>query len=212
MCNEAGITPHASFILGLPGETPETLKETVDFGEKIKAMGVAHGFHTLAPFPGTEIREASDRFGLKILTDDWSEYHANRAIVETPNVTREMIDQILLAWEKDFVDYLDDLGDRFRRGEATATEAWPVLNLERCVFTYDLMMGGILEREGSWATNENPASAATGLKGLAKGIERSTKYDEKQALDVLSRAFQRGDLRLSQQDGGAVWEWVNTLL
>jgi radical SAM superfamily enzyme YgiQ (UPF0313 family) len=211
MCNEAGIAPNASFILGLPGETPETIKETVEFGEKIKAMGVAHGFHTLAPFPGTEIREASDRFGLRILTNDWPEYHANRAIVETASVSRDMIDGIVAGWEKDFVDYLDDLGDRFRRGEATETEAWPVLNLERCVLTYDLMMGGILEQEGSGAKNGNPASAATGLKELAKRIERSTKYDEKQTLDVLSRALQRGDLRLSQHDGVAVWEWVNRL-
>jgi len=58
MCSDAGITPHASFILGLPGETPQTLKETNDFGKRLKDRGALCGFHILAPFPGTEERYA----------------------------------------------------------------------------------------------------------------------------------------------------------
>jgi len=72
MCRRAGIIPHASFILGLPGETPQTIRETMDFGEQLKELGLSYGFHLLAPFPGTEIRENSDQYGIKILTDDWS--------------------------------------------------------------------------------------------------------------------------------------------
>ena len=39
MCIRTGVTPFASFILGLPGETPETIKESMDFGEKLKKLG-----------------------------------------------------------------------------------------------------------------------------------------------------------------------------
>ena len=53
MCARAGVTPCASFILGLPGETPDTIEETRIFGEKIKAMGASYGFHLLAPNPRT---------------------------------------------------------------------------------------------------------------------------------------------------------------
>ena len=56
MCRRTGVTPHASFILGLPGETPQTIRETMDFGEQLKELGLSYGFHLLAPFPGTEIR------------------------------------------------------------------------------------------------------------------------------------------------------------
>ncbi|MFZ5565198.1 MAG: B12-binding domain-containing radical SAM protein, partial [Thermodesulfobacteriota bacterium] len=76
-CADAGVLPHVSFILGLPGETPETIEETRRFGEKIKAMGASYGFHLLAPFPGTEIRDRATELGIRILTDDWREYHAN---------------------------------------------------------------------------------------------------------------------------------------
>mgnify|MGYP002066185938 CR=1 FL=1 len=54
MCRAAGIAPHASFILGLPGETPETLADTMAFGEQLAKEGLCYGFHLLAPFPGAD--------------------------------------------------------------------------------------------------------------------------------------------------------------
>ena len=30
-CRELGIKVHGTFILGMPGETPETIKETIEF-------------------------------------------------------------------------------------------------------------------------------------------------------------------------------------
>jgi len=50
-CHELGITIHGTFILGLPGETRETIQETIRFAKDINP-------HTLqvslaAPYPGT---------------------------------------------------------------------------------------------------------------------------------------------------------------
>jgi hopanoid biosynthesis associated radical SAM protein HpnJ len=50
-CHELGITIHGTFILGLPGETRETIEETIRFAAEINP-------HTLqvsiaAPYPGT---------------------------------------------------------------------------------------------------------------------------------------------------------------
>ena len=88
ICTDAGITPCMSFILGLPGETPQSVRESQEFGERLKSLGAMYGFHFLAPFPGTKVREESDSYGLKILSNDWKEYHANRAIVETESVSQ----------------------------------------------------------------------------------------------------------------------------
>jgi anaerobic magnesium-protoporphyrin IX monomethyl ester cyclase len=143
MCNEANIIPTVSFILGLPGETPETMDETIAFGEKLKNMGVLHGFHLLAPFPGTKIREESETLGIKILTDDWSQYHANRAIVETPTVSREMFDEFIIGWEKIYDEHLEEIGRRMKTGEASEEEASQIINLERTVLVYDRMMAGM---------------------------------------------------------------------
>jgi hopanoid biosynthesis associated radical SAM protein HpnJ len=50
-CHELGIKIHGTFILGLPGETKETIQQTIDFAKRINP-------HTLqvslaAPYPGT---------------------------------------------------------------------------------------------------------------------------------------------------------------
>ena len=50
-CRELGIRIHGTFILGLPGETKETIKETIEFAKEVNP-------HTLqvslaAPYPGT---------------------------------------------------------------------------------------------------------------------------------------------------------------
>src|SRR5580700_4296580 len=50
-CRELGIRIHGTFILVLPGETPETIKETIEFAKEVNP-------HTLqvslaAPYPGT---------------------------------------------------------------------------------------------------------------------------------------------------------------
>ena len=206
MCTKAGVLPHASFILGLPGETPETLAETVAFGEKLKTLGVSHGFHLLAPFPGTLVREKHEEYGLKILTNDWPEYHANRAIVETDTVSAAMMDGIVAEWQKAFDDYLGDLKRRLESGEATAEEAWPLINLERCVLTYDLMMDRFLEEHGCWSDDGSDP-----LEILAAKVSDHSGKTRDLAIDTLRAALDKGSLRLFRQNGLVRWEWVDYL-
>ena len=45
-CRELGVTIHGTFIMGLPGETQETIKETIDVrqgGQPAHAPGVVGG-------------------------------------------------------------------------------------------------------------------------------------------------------------------------
>ena len=65
-----GISALAAFIIGFPGETDETLKETVDF---IENSGV--DFYTLKEFfyiKGTKIYQDRDRFSLVGMGNSWS--------------------------------------------------------------------------------------------------------------------------------------------
>ncbi|UCH21993.1 MAG: B12-binding domain-containing radical SAM protein [Deltaproteobacteria bacterium] len=211
MCTEAGITPHASFILGLPGETPATLKETLDFSRELKEMGLSSGFHLLAPFPGTEIREYSRRFGLKILSNDWSEYHANRAIVETPDVTKKMLDDIVMDWENEYHLFLEGIKQRMNTGQTTAAESWQLINLERIVLVYDLMMNRIIEKRGTWPAADSPVEAAAVLNKLVRRINSSVECEENKLHDTLFYSVQQGNLRYVQKNGQTQWEWVDYL-
>jgi anaerobic magnesium-protoporphyrin IX monomethyl ester cyclase len=96
---QAGIEAMASFILGLPGETEETLMNTINFAHDLKATCA---IHALAPFPGTELYENAEKLGIKILTDDWSRYNANEAITETKDVSAALVNKILEGYSRGY--------------------------------------------------------------------------------------------------------------
>jgi hopanoid biosynthesis associated radical SAM protein HpnJ len=70
-CRDLGIAVHGTFILGLPGETKETIQETIAFAREVNP-------HTLqvsvaAPYPGTELyRQAKENGWLPPDADDVS--------------------------------------------------------------------------------------------------------------------------------------------
>jgi radical SAM superfamily enzyme YgiQ (UPF0313 family) len=206
LCNQVGLLPHGSFILGLPGETPETLKETLAFGEKLKKLGVSYGFHLLAPFPGTRVRQDCAELGITILSNDWSDYHANRAIVETPTVTRRMLDDIVIGWENDFNQYLGLVAERMAAGAASEAEAWPLVNLERTVAIYDLMMKNALEERGSWTIRSPADHSGDLLHDLADHLALSGAGREKR-VSALTHALEKGFLKYTVTSDRIQWEW-----
>jgi radical SAM superfamily enzyme YgiQ (UPF0313 family) len=50
-CHELGIAIHGTFILGLPGETKETIEETIQFATEINPHTIQVSL--AAPYPGT---------------------------------------------------------------------------------------------------------------------------------------------------------------
>jgi hopanoid biosynthesis associated radical SAM protein HpnJ len=52
-CHRLGITIHGTFIVGLPGETRETLRETIRFAREINPHTIQVSL--AAPYPGTEL-------------------------------------------------------------------------------------------------------------------------------------------------------------
>jgi radical SAM superfamily enzyme YgiQ (UPF0313 family) len=65
-CKELDISVHGDFIIGLPGETPETIMRTIGFAEELDCetiqVSIAH------PYPGTAFDSYVRRHGY--LTDD----------------------------------------------------------------------------------------------------------------------------------------------
>jgi hopanoid biosynthesis associated radical SAM protein HpnJ len=58
-CRELGITVHGTFIIGLPGETTETIQETIRFAREVNPHSIQ--VSVAAPYPGTELyRQAKE--------------------------------------------------------------------------------------------------------------------------------------------------------
>ncbi len=60
-CHDLGITIHGTFILGLPGESKETIEETIRFATEINPHTIQVSL--AAPYPGTFLYEQAVREG-----------------------------------------------------------------------------------------------------------------------------------------------------
>jgi radical SAM superfamily enzyme YgiQ (UPF0313 family) len=211
MAVASGIDTHVSFILGLPGETPATLQETRDFAKHLQQLGASYGFHLLSPFPGTAVHDEREKFDLKILSDNWSDYHANRAIVETSSVSREMLDEVVEQWNKEFVDSLLEEGSDPANGGVDVCEDNRLSNLHRVLFYHELMMDRGIEERGCWRNGSRAVSAAESLGLLASRLAGTAGKGEEEAGGILSYAHERGYLGFKQSGNEVRWAWNDYL-
>jgi radical SAM superfamily enzyme YgiQ (UPF0313 family) len=78
LTRDAGIQSIAYFVLGLPGETAETVAETIRFAERLDPDYV--NFHIATPFPGTELYEQAVTNGW-LTSRDWDGYEEEGSVV-----------------------------------------------------------------------------------------------------------------------------------
>jgi len=67
MIERAGLPTDYGFILGMPGETEESMEKSIAFAKRLKGIST---FSLASPFPGTELYEIARGEGY--LVDDWS--------------------------------------------------------------------------------------------------------------------------------------------
>jgi anaerobic magnesium-protoporphyrin IX monomethyl ester cyclase len=106
-CKDAGISVRAFMILGLPGETHETVAETRAWLDDAQPDSI--GLGPLIPYPGSRIWKNPDEFDIQInLPEDEEEWHYRgepgkyNVYVSTSGLTSEEIGQYIYAIEKDW--------------------------------------------------------------------------------------------------------------
>jgi len=68
----AGIDAIGYFMIGLPKETPETIRKTIDFAKKLD-LSFAE-FSITTPFPGNKLYEEAVKSGMVNLDQDWDNF------------------------------------------------------------------------------------------------------------------------------------------
>ena len=101
---DAGILPHGFLIIGLFGETPETIRETVKFCNETGLIGQ---FSFATPFPGTELYEEARKRGKLTqsegwLLEHWGEYN-DRLLVNLTNMSDEKLMRLKRQAERDIL-------------------------------------------------------------------------------------------------------------
>lgn len=90
LCKKYKIQSQVHIIFGLPGETKETIRETIHGVLKLKPDYAQ--FYCAVPFPGTEFYEYASKNSF-INTKEWEKYEINKAIVSYPHLSDKEIQE-----------------------------------------------------------------------------------------------------------------------
>ena len=87
---KVGIDIRATFMLGNPGETEQTMQETLAYAIKLNPEIAL--FNITTPFPGTDMFDWAQANNY-LLTTDWDDYDLARPVMELPTVSPQIIQQ-----------------------------------------------------------------------------------------------------------------------
>ena len=199
-CKESGVDAFASFVIGLPGESPETLAETRTFAE---GLGIDCGFHLLAPFPGTTVREEREKYDIEILTDDWDLYDANVPVVRTSRVNETYIADFLEAYEAPHRALWDYVVKRYEEGICTDDEGLRVAGHNRMHLVFKLLSNDLIERHGVFN------NGGSSVQVLAERITQQTGEQPKLVQDTLRQFSDAGYIKTLAGAATTRWYWTH---
>jgi radical SAM superfamily enzyme YgiQ (UPF0313 family) len=210
LSNEAGITTMSSFILGLPGETEETVKESLEFG---KSLGSQYGFHVLSPYPGTEVRERAGELGLKILSNDWLRYDANQAVSETEGASAEYINRVAKEFYKsieDVMNYVEaamERGEELKEGVFTKRDFEDVRLRKRTRFVWQILKHDYIERYGKFTEKGDPVELLIEKLCTFKAISSILKKEH--VAEEIRKMFEEGVINYTRDENSVTWFWTD---
>ena len=73
IAQDAGLVVIGYFMIGFPGETLETIEESIEFVERSDIDQAQ--FYTFVPLPGCDVYKNPDKYGVKIISKDFSDYY-----------------------------------------------------------------------------------------------------------------------------------------
>ncbi len=90
LAREIPIKTQAFFLFGIPGETPDTIRETIEFAKELNASSTQ--FAIAIPHPGTALYEECKANGW-LTSERWADYTAEASLIETPWLTAREVEQ-----------------------------------------------------------------------------------------------------------------------
>ena len=91
MAKEAGLSVTVSLVLGYPGETDQTIHQTIDFIKRTEPDDLYLFLAT--PFPSTQLRDSVGDLGWK-MSQDWNSYEMQTASFENQGVPFDRVNKM----------------------------------------------------------------------------------------------------------------------
>lgn len=99
LAKDAGLFVAVSVMVGYPGETPDMLKQTIDFIRKTEPDDAYICVAT--PYPGTDLRNLIEDMGWS-MSNDWKLYDTITPVFENPNLSAEDVKKIRSSFYNSF--------------------------------------------------------------------------------------------------------------
>jgi len=99
LCRKVGIKTQAFFIFGIPGETPETIRETIEFAKKMRPDSAQ--FAVVIPHPGTDLYQICQKKGW-LRYSSWEDFSACNSLIETPELSRKDVEKARISAYRKF--------------------------------------------------------------------------------------------------------------
>ncbi len=99
-CHDLGILIHGTFILGLPGETRQTIEESIKFAKEMDCETIQVSL--ASPYPGTELFEYLTRNGYLAVDPLLDESGYQKCTVEYPGLSSDEIYQAVERFYRSF--------------------------------------------------------------------------------------------------------------
>lgn len=98
-CKKLGLSVHGAFIMGLPGETRDTIRETIEFAKGLDLNSIQASL--ASPYPGTEFYELCRKEGWIASEEFLDDTGHQTCVISYPNLSnREIFDAVELFYNK----------------------------------------------------------------------------------------------------------------
>lgn len=156
------------------------------------------------------MREQAEKFKLKILTSDWSQYHANHAITETPGVDRETQEAIAAEIDGATERLFWELAARIEDGSATVEDREAYAGIERQGVYYEMMMEDLLELHGSFYTETTVVSEDAAIAGLVEHVGPATTRARDHVECAVRYGLAHGLMSYRSEAGVCSWRFADS--
>ncbi|RLG10642.1 hypothetical protein DRN69_08740 [Candidatus Pacearchaeota archaeon] len=100
LCRKYGIKTHATYMFGLPGETKETIKKTINYALNLGTNSAQ--FSIAVPFPGTPFYNLAKKERW-LTQENWEQFDGNRSYaINHPNLSKEELYAALIYAQNRF--------------------------------------------------------------------------------------------------------------
>jgi len=163
------------------------------------------GMHILAPFPGTELRENAEEYGLHIFTDDWDMYDANQSVSSTGGIAHEKIDKVVNDFYDSLSKYMESLAFKKRSGEILSeNDEAMLMKSELYKFYIRLIKGRFIEDFNSAEISDKKVF----IEDLSSHIHKSLGDDADFISTMIYDLVDKGCIEITKNDNGIAANWI----